>query len=145
MVIPWARGAITVRGRNKGPSHLTVCRGKTRVNLIDFLFANLMAYFTYTYEEIVAFYEAKLRTGKVTDYGFPPTYFPKVNSSLSLYTAGAARNDKKLIEVLMREYYTYIEYLNKHFEGYKSVIDFWYTKLPATIKKKENVNLYAFR
>jgi hypothetical protein len=80
-------------------------------------------------------YEAKLKTGSIFDHGFPETLFTAQKLDPSQSAAPLPTTDKELIEALLKEYHTYLDYIKNHFKGYEASVEKWFNGLPEGAKK----------
>jgi hypothetical protein len=74
-------------------------------------------------------YEAKLKSGSLFDHAFPETAFAdqKIDPSRSAFDFSTT--DKELIEALLKEYHTYLDYIKSHFEEYEASVEKWFNNL----------------
>jgi hypothetical protein len=74
-----------------------------------------MAEYTSIYETILSKYEAKLKNADLLDYNFPdPKFTVQTIDPLDLNPAPS--DDQELIDTLLKEYHTCLDYLKDHFK-----------------------------
>jgi hypothetical protein len=133
--LPWGNDTITIKGRNAGIKHLTVFFDDEQLNIIDYLNHSLMAEYAALYETIMSTYEAKLKSGSIFDHDFPETAFTGKKIDPSKPKAPLPTNDKELIDTLLAEYNTCLEYIKTHFKEYETTVEKWFNTLPPGEKK----------
>jgi hypothetical protein len=134
--LPWGQDTITITGHNAGAEALTVHFDGETLNIIDFLNTNLNAEYAALYEAIMFKYEAKLKTGSLFDHAFPETTFPGQKIDPSKPIAPLPTTDKELIETLIGEYNTHLDYIKAHFKEYEKAVEKWFNELPSEDKIK---------
>jgi hypothetical protein len=133
--LPWGSGGITIQGRNAGVKHLTVFFNDEKLGIVDFLNTSLMAEYAALYEAIMSKYEAKLKSGSIFDHAFPETQFACKKIEPSHNKSALAATDKELIETLLNEYNTHLDYIKDHFKEYETHVEWWYTSLSPEFKE----------
>jgi hypothetical protein len=131
--LPWGQDTITIKGRNAGIQHLTVYYDDEELNIIDFLNNSLMVEYFFLFEKIMSACEAKLNNADPLDYNFPDTKFA-VKKIDPLHLNPAPADDKGLIDILLKKYQDYLDYLKVHFKRYEGHVARWFNTLPADIK-----------
>jgi hypothetical protein len=134
--LPWGQDTITITGRNAGAEALTAHFDGETLNIVDFLNTNLNAEYAALYEAIMSKYETKLKTGSLFDHAFPETVFPGQKIDPSQSKPSLPTTDKELIEALIAEYNTCLDYIKAHFKEYEKAVEEWFNELPAEGKKK---------
>jgi hypothetical protein len=74
-------------------------------------------------------YEAKLKSGSLFDNGFPEIAFAVQKIAPSLSVPALPTTDKNLIQTLLKEYHTYLEYIKDRFTEYEANVERWYISL----------------
>jgi hypothetical protein len=134
--LPWGQDTITITGRNAGAKALTVHFDGETLNIVDFLNTSLNAEYAALYETLMSKYESKLKTGSLFDHAFPETAFPGQKIDPSQSKPPLPTTDKELIEALIAEYNTHLDYIKAHFKEYKTAVEKWFNDLPVEDKKK---------
>jgi hypothetical protein len=127
--LPWGTGGITIKGRNAGINHLTVHFDDEQLNIVDFLNNSLVAEYAALYEAIMSKYEAKLKTGSIFDHSFPETAFTCKRTEPPR-DKPVPSADMELIENLVKEYNTHLDYIKGRFKEYEVKVEQWYEALP---------------
>ena len=127
--LPWEQETIIIKGRNAGADRLIVHFDGETLNILDFLNHSLTAEYAARYEEIMAHYEAKLKTGTLFDHGFPETTFAPKRLDISKIAFDAPPDDKTLIAALLKEYNVCVEYIQERFKEYETVVEKWFKGL----------------
>jgi hypothetical protein len=93
---------------------------------------NLKAEYAALYENIMAQYEAKLRSGNIFDHNFPEVKFTcrKIDTSQLQNNPLYSGNDKELMKALLVEYCTYLDYTKTQFKEYETIVKRWFDSLP---------------
>jgi hypothetical protein len=133
--LPWGSDTITIQGTNTGINHLTVLYDGEKLPIIDFLNNSLTAEYAFLYEAIMSKYEAKLKNGNILDHNFPETAITCKKIDASQYQSDTPPADKELIEALLRDYHTRLDYLKEHFKQYETHVDRWFDNLSPDTKK----------
>jgi hypothetical protein len=134
--IPWWNNeTITIKGQNAGINHLTVFFDNEQLNILGFLNNSLKAEYASLYETIMSKYEAKLTTGTIFDHNFPETTFTAQDLDPSHYQADTSPGDKALIEALLKDYNSYLDFIKNQFKQYETLVKQWYYNLPLSSKK----------
>jgi hypothetical protein len=128
--LPWGQDSITIKGRDTGIDNLIVFFDDEQLNITDFLNHSLMAEYAALYENIMAQYEAKLKSGNIFDHNFPEVKFACKKIDTTQYKPGPSLKDKELIEALLKEYRTCLDDLKGHFTQYEAHVERWFNSLP---------------
>jgi hypothetical protein len=142
--LPWGQDTITIKGRDAGIQHLTVHFDGETLNIVDFLNHSLKAEYAAMYEDIMSRYEARLKTGSIFDHGFPEAKFACKEIDATQYKPASPPKDKELIEDLLQEYHTHLDYLRLHFKEYEAHVERWFNALPQEAKKSNTIYLLSF-
>jgi hypothetical protein len=94
-----------------------------------------MAEYAFLYETIMSRYEAKLKSGNILDHNFPETATTCKKIDTSQYQSDTSLPDKELIEALLKEYHTCLDYLKEHFKQYEAHVERWFNELSEEDKK----------
>jgi hypothetical protein len=78
--------------------------------------------------------EAKVKNADLLDCNFPDPKFA-VQKIDPLDLNPAPSDDQELIDVLLKKYHNYLDYIKVHFKRYEAHVDRWFNALPAVIKK----------
>jgi hypothetical protein len=133
--LPWGNDTITIKGTNTGINHLTVLYDGEKLPIIDFLNNSIMAEYAFLYEAIMSKYEAKLKSGNILDHNFPETVITCKKIDASQYQSDTPPADKELIESLLKEYHTCLDYLKDHFKQYEDHVERWFLDLSVEVKQ----------
>jgi hypothetical protein len=135
--LPWGQETITIQGRNAGIDSLTVFFDEERLNIVDFLNHSLKAEYAAIYEDIMSHYEAKLKSDSIFDHNFPEAKITckEIDTAQLQNKPDHCFSDKKLIEVLLKEYHICLDDLKDHFKQYEAHVERWYNTLPKGEKK----------
>jgi hypothetical protein len=136
--LPWGDDTITIKGRNSGIQHLTVCFDGETLNIVEFLNHNLKAEYAAIYEAIMSAYEAKLKSGDIFAHNFPEAQFAckKIDTTQLQNKPDHSFSDNELIEALLKEYHTYLDDIQTHFKQYEAHVEQWYNGLQNDTKNK---------
>jgi hypothetical protein len=135
--LPWGSDTITIKGTNTGINHLTVLYDGDNLPIIDFLNNSLMAEYAFLYETIMSKYEAKLKSGNILDHNFPETATTCKKIDPMQYQSDTSLPDQELIEALLKEYHTCLDYLKEHFKQYAAHVERWLNSLPAEVRRSQ--------
>jgi hypothetical protein len=134
--LPWGQDAITIKGHNTGIDSLTVFFDDERLNIVDFLNHSLKAEYAATYEEVMSRYEARLKSGSIFDHDFPEAKIACKEIDAAVYKSAPPRNDKELMEALLKEYHAYLDQIKARFKQYEAHAERWYNEL---LNKKDGL------
>jgi hypothetical protein len=94
-----------------------------------------MAEYAALYETIMSTYEDKLKSGSIFDYDFPETTLIGHKIDPSQSKAPLPTTDKELIDTLLAEYNTCLEYIKTYFKEYEAQVEKWFDSLSKGDKK----------
>jgi hypothetical protein len=133
--LPWDDTTFTIKGKNAGIKHLTALYDGDELSIIDFLNNSLTAQYALHYETIMSKYESKLKDETILDRAFPEPALACQKLDPARYTSDTPAPDKELIETLLKEYHTCLDYIKTHFKPYEAHVDRWFNSLPGEDKK----------